>query len=78
MGLLLSTDLHTVTHEQNQIFVEIVNRHMSATPRLSPATPLSQVNLNKLTTLAALGIGSCGPRLCVADHAAQQMVSSQE
>ena len=39
MGLLLSTDLHTVTHEQNQIFVEIVNRHVPATPRLPPATP---------------------------------------
>ena len=36
MGLLLSTDLHTVTHEQNQILIEIVNRHMPATPRLSP------------------------------------------
>jgi len=36
MGLLLSTDLHTVTHEQNQILIEMVNRHMPATPRLSP------------------------------------------
>ena len=26
----------SVTHEQNQILIEIVNRHMPATPRLSP------------------------------------------
>jgi hypothetical protein len=57
MGLLLRTERHIATHEQNQIFVEIVNRHMPATPRLPPATPLSQVNLNDRTNLAAIGIG---------------------
>jgi hypothetical protein len=34
MGLLLPTQRHTATHEQNQIFIEVVNRHKPATPRL--------------------------------------------
>jgi hypothetical protein len=38
MGLLLPTEGHTATHQQNQILVEIMNRHMPAAPRLPPAT----------------------------------------
>jgi hypothetical protein len=36
-GLLLRTKRHTATHEQNQVLVEIVNRHMPATATTGPA-----------------------------------------